>query len=319
MQVREYCRGDEKKILNLFQLSFDKPLAREYWAWRYRDNPFGEGIIRLLFDGQELIGHYAVIPMQVEFDNRTVKAAFSMTTMTHPEYRGKGIFVSLAEETYRACGDSGIELVFGFPNVNSYYGFTEKLGWHGFGNMAGWEIHIGEVKYVAEKGIIVGKEAYFADEFDKFWQTAKPEGKVAVPRGEKYLNWRYIENPEETYEVFSFRSKNNELLGYTVLKEYWGGEEPVGHIVDMLFCSDASILSIGVKHAMCYFNDRGTRKLSCWTTDSREVSALEAIGFAKVEWPVYFGVKKMNNSEEYDPDIMEFGKWRLTMGDSDVF
>jgi len=75
------------------------------------------------------IAFYAVIPCFLKFEDEIVLAAQSADTMTHPEYRNKGLFVELAMITYQLCENSGIRLVFGFPNQNSMPGFINKLGW----------------------------------------------------------------------------------------------------------------------------------------------------------------------------------------------
>jgi hypothetical protein len=75
------------------------------------------------------IAFYAVIPCFIRIDNKIILSAQSADTMTHPQYRNKGLFVELALLTYQLCDNSGIELIFGFPNQNSLPGFLNKLGW----------------------------------------------------------------------------------------------------------------------------------------------------------------------------------------------
>jgi len=140
MLVREYIPGDEQKILKLFNVVFGRKLDLRFWNWRFIENPYGKGIIRLMFDKGKLVGQYAVIPTPLWVKDKVHKAAFSMTTMTHPDYWGRGIFTELASEAYSYCKQSGIKVVFGFPNENSYHGFTKKLGWHGFGRVKEWAI-----------------------------------------------------------------------------------------------------------------------------------------------------------------------------------
>lgn len=75
------------------------------------------------------IGYYGVIPCFVRFQGRTILAAQSADTMTHPAFRYKGLFVELSNLTFQLCRDNGINLVFGFPNQNSLPGAINKLGW----------------------------------------------------------------------------------------------------------------------------------------------------------------------------------------------
>jgi GNAT superfamily N-acetyltransferase len=75
------------------------------------------------------ISYYGVIPCFMKIGDRIALAAQSADTMTHPQYRFKGLFVELANLTFQLCRDNGIELLFGFPNQNSLPGFINKLGW----------------------------------------------------------------------------------------------------------------------------------------------------------------------------------------------
>jgi hypothetical protein len=75
------------------------------------------------------IGYYGVIPCFMKLANRTILAAQSADTMTHPQHRFKGLFVELSNLTFQLCRDNGIKLLFGFPNQNSLPGALNKLGW----------------------------------------------------------------------------------------------------------------------------------------------------------------------------------------------
>jgi len=75
------------------------------------------------------IAYYGVIPCFITFQTATVLAAQSADTMTHPKHRYKGMFVDLSKKTFDLCKQNGIQLIFGFPNQNSYHGAVHKLGW----------------------------------------------------------------------------------------------------------------------------------------------------------------------------------------------
>src|SRR3989339_490837 len=132
---RDYQPGDETKILELFTIVFKRDLPLSFWLWRYRDNIWGQPIIRLLFDGDKLIGHYAVCASRLIIAGQEVPAVFSMTTMTHPDYGRQGIFPFLAEQVYAEAARQGYKLVYGFPNNNSVHSFTRKLNWFDCGTM----------------------------------------------------------------------------------------------------------------------------------------------------------------------------------------
>jgi hypothetical protein len=88
------------------------------------------------------IAYYGVMPCFIQYKDRLILSAQSGDTMTHPHYRMKGMFVELANLTFELCRTSGIKLVFGFPNQNSYRGLL-KLGWEGAETMERFTIPIG--------------------------------------------------------------------------------------------------------------------------------------------------------------------------------
>lgn len=73
--------------------------------------------------------YYGVFPCKAVIGGKAHLCAQSGDTMTHPDHRGKGLFIKLAKLTYELAKTSGIQFVFGFPNKNSYHGFVNKLGW----------------------------------------------------------------------------------------------------------------------------------------------------------------------------------------------
>ena len=128
MEIKAYKLGDELKIIELFEQSFGKKMSLEYWKWRFSDNPFTSNIfIDLMWDNDLLVGHYAVSPVEMILEDKKILTALSMTTMTHPQYGGKGIFSKLAENLYKRLTEEGYTMVWGFPNNNSHYGFNKNL------------------------------------------------------------------------------------------------------------------------------------------------------------------------------------------------
>lgn len=134
MKIRDYTNGDEIEIVKLFELVFGKPMSLEYWTWRFRDNPCSKYAIKLMWNEQELIGHYAVSPVMLDVEGVAQLTGLSMTTMTHPGYTGLGIFQQLSEALYKDMKDMlGMTAVWGFPNNNSHRGFIKNLEWKDIG------------------------------------------------------------------------------------------------------------------------------------------------------------------------------------------
>ena len=319
LTCRDYQPGDERRIVGLFKQVFGRALNLAVWKWRFAENPFGEAIIKLAFDDEKLVGHYAVIPMSVQVENKLVKAVFSMTTMTHPDYSGRGIFTYLAGEVYRLCQERGHPFVYGFPNKNSYYGFTHKLGWSALGSMTALEKKLGSKTKKDSTAKTVKQIGRFDNTVNSLWDKVKQEHTVIIPRTTAFLNWRFVENPDVGYVKYTI-SDNSQVLGYVVLKVYPTGDIMNGHIVDILSVPEEQVLKSLLGYSFDFLLERGICNISCWVpAGSFYDSILKEEGFIRIESESYFGVKIFDERDIQYRGVKHFPAWYLTMGDSDVF
>ncbi|HEY0611386.1 MAG TPA: GNAT family N-acetyltransferase, partial [Chitinophaga sp.] len=77
----------------------------------------------------------------IEYAGRSILAAQSADTMTHPGHRYKGMFAELSRLTFALCREAGLRLVFGFPNQHSYPGAI-RMGWKETGTMSLFVVRI---------------------------------------------------------------------------------------------------------------------------------------------------------------------------------
>ena len=139
------------------------------------------GFIAYASDGTPA-AYYGVIPCFISYGDKTLLAAQSADTMTHPLHRKKGLFILLARQTYDLCRQVGVRLLFGFPNQNSYHTFVNSLGWTATDRM---DLFILPVRYALPFSVIRNSHA----------QTGIPnsvqnEGFGGVHRDEAYLRYK---------------------------------------------------------------------------------------------------------------------------------
>jgi hypothetical protein len=147
------------------------------------------------------VAYYGVIPCFLTYAGRRLLVAQSADTMTHPQYRYKGMFVELSNMTFDLCRELGINLVFGFPNQNSYHGAVNKLGWQINGNMSFFSIPVKALPLhaAASKFSIAGfiYRAYSKLVLTAFKTPQKgiassviAEGFAGIERTEQYLSYK---------------------------------------------------------------------------------------------------------------------------------
>jgi hypothetical protein len=158
------------------------------------------------------IAFYGVIPTLVWYNGKTILAAQSADTMTHPGYRNMGLFTELANLTYVLCKQEGVCLVFGFPNQNSLPGFVNKLDWQITESLDSFQIRVGRVlplQMIARKYPTLGPlynwyinkilKNYLKDK-NGVQNSVLADGYSGVFRDEKYLKYKCY-SPTRVIEI----------------------------------------------------------------------------------------------------------------------
>jgi acyl dehydratase len=174
------------QILELFEHSFNSKMDENLWNWAYIDNPNGNPIVSLYFDGVKLVGHYAVIPIKFIYNQKNVDAVLSMTTMVDTAYRKYGIFIEQADEVYEKATELGYKFVCGFPNKKSAPGFKKRLGW------------------TLEEDLYVASFSY--DELQQIEKKIYLDSIIFNTQDKKNIEWR-LSKPNQNY----FKKSNNIL------------------------------------------------------------------------------------------------------------
>jgi len=262
--IRPYEKGDEHKILELRKAVFGDldPVRNRLstWYWQFRDNPSGEAFCMLAEDGGHVVGQYAAIPTRFCVEGKETVLAFSCDTMTHPGYRGQGIFPSLAQALYAFIASAhGVRVVWGFPNERSLPGFTQRLGWR---VLTSFPLRVRPLRPLAmvrpylplnrnrlhprffhepgrafEKacpvpGLVIEPIDHFNRAFDALWKENKNQARVIQVRDSRYLNWRYLGQPEFRYQPFAVKWQER-LAGYMVIRLLRVMAHDLGAVVDL--------------------------------------------------------------------------------------
>lgn len=129
-----------QQIADLLQRCFPeaKKFSRSFLNWQYCENPVGYVQGFNAYFNNELVGHYACIPIEYTFDGTIEKGLLSLNTATHPDHRGKGLFTQLARRTYEKAKEKGYRFVVGVANANSTPGFIKKLDFQLVGPLDVW-------------------------------------------------------------------------------------------------------------------------------------------------------------------------------------
>jgi GNAT superfamily N-acetyltransferase len=131
--VRAYKESDEDEIFELTRAVWEEQVPeRERWMngwhWMHIDNPAGISRIWLAEHDSKLVGQYPVIMENMKVKDEIIKAAQLVDTMTHPQYRRRGIAFTLGKKALGEIENGGVQLVYCFP-TQEVYPLHIKSGW----------------------------------------------------------------------------------------------------------------------------------------------------------------------------------------------
>ena len=216
-------------------------------CWMYEQNPSGRALEYVTLNKGLVSGHIAALPLRYQLGSRTALGSVAVNAITHPDYRGKGVFIILTDLLNKRSASVGIEFSFGFANLNSEKACLRHLSYRELGRFPLWilpfrlppimaarESKRGIIWRAAarlaqpgarawsailrphlHKGTTVERLTKIGPEFDALWESAKGAYGNIVVRDRAFLDWRFVRPPTRRYEILAAR-KDGRLLGYLV-------------------------------------------------------------------------------------------------------
>lgn len=325
LKIDIFHENNREDVFELFHRVHGKKMTNQFWDWRFNDNK--DGSIRyLMWNDDKLIGNYVLHPISIKIGNTIEKVLFSMDTFTHPEYRGKGVFVKLANFSYKKAAELGYRLIIGFPNKNSNKIFFEKLGWKNLGQIIEYNKKImGKSQTPDKVRCRITKLSKLDYRINKIWKTYEHERRFLVARTKDYLNWRFFQHPKQKFlnqpetEYFFFLIEDNNDQAYFILKNHANEK---GHIVEYFGMLNQRMIQAIISYAISFCVENKLKSLSFWPNsmfnNKKEMAKIAAeYGFGLNITETYFGIKTLD--DRIDNSIYDKNQWFINMGDSDVY
>ncbi|AKV01160.1 hypothetical protein AKJ09_07823 [Labilithrix luteola] len=251
----------DPRDLDLFRACFarNNPRARtaESLTWQYYDNTTDRLFVDLAVadQGERIAAIYASLPGFVRVNGEKRLALQSLDTLTDSDFRGKGLFVTLAKKTFARATDDGAALIYGFPNGNSAHGFFKKLGWTSLDPVP-FLVRPLRASYVADRLKLGSTAKHFVPDFPfvlgghrrragvvelvsaderitRLWTRFSSNIGVALDRSATYFDWRLFRKPEENYRVLALE-EGGELVALCAFatKNKHGGR--IGYVMELM-------------------------------------------------------------------------------------
>ena len=135
-QVATFDDRTLEQTLSLLRVCFPRAahFTADFLDWLYRANPVGAPVGYNALIGDQIVGHLVGIPERIRLHGKPVTALLFCNVATHPDCRGKGLFLELAKKTAIHARDLGHAAIIGVANQNTIRGYEQRLGWQ---NVAG--------------------------------------------------------------------------------------------------------------------------------------------------------------------------------------
>jgi GNAT superfamily N-acetyltransferase len=326
MEIRALTRNDFELVRELYFATKRRFRPEEYDRWRLYDSPWGDSPAAIAVDGDVCAGLYIIWPALLELGGTPTLGAQSMDTMTHPDYRGKGLFIKLADACFEIAAAQGIELVYGFPNDQSYPGFIRRLNFDHVGDIPAWSYSARGKGLFGRRpsspkssGYTLATTSPDAEAFGDLVRTALPEGApCTVAKSAEWLTWRYGPASGEEYTWLTAYT-DSELRAAILLGERdarWGTDFR-GDVRVHEAAGDTDALRALLAQAATDVVERDGKRLSMLARDPSIESALDATGFTPFGTQQLI-VRKLTASK-LDGNVHHFPYWRVVGGDMDSF
>lgn len=304
------------RLQELFAAAFGRSVPAGLLEWRYLHNPVGDilDLVARLPD-DSLAASYSVAPVAMTFRGQALKSGISMTTMTAPDYAGRGLFTKLAAMLYEQMLARDYDLVWGFPNANSHPGFVSKLQWRDVYEIPTMSLDLEKVNVARLPADAREVRLDSGLELDYSGITRSGSDQLMVLRSRDYLRWRYANHPENDYSVYCVAG-GEQVSSYCITKVY---QASVIDIVDLIVASREEMLLLLGK-VIDVARKSAIKRIDCWAPRHHFChSVYEKVGF-RLQAPItYLGVRMLSAKHAAWGDVCNYSNWYLQMGDSDVF
>jgi predicted N-acetyltransferase YhbS len=232
--VRLATSNDKDEILELLNKGFENQQktaskGRDYnfWEWKYLNSNFGEAIIHVIENDNEILAFGTLWPFKFKFSGKTLNAFQPCDTIVKEKARGKGLFRKLNEARIEYAKRNNVDFLFNFPNGNSLQGYL-KMGWE-LVDKLNWQVKIlkplqllKNFKSNTQSVRISVLEKYIFDlvKIQKSLENNfQSKSLCSLNDSISYYRYRYENHPSRSYGLIEYSSKGETSVAIFTLTQ----------------------------------------------------------------------------------------------------
>ena len=318
LTVRLYRPGDEKGIVDLYNVVFDADRTIEQWRWEFCDLPSGYAAVAVADLDGTLVGQYSALVQRLTFFGGEIARFHTVDVMVHPEFRRHGIRklgyhkICFFPKYFLPLSASAFVPFLSNPSLLPV---SRTLGFLPY-----WIHARTRKKPKPLSDVDIVSVQAFGEEADRFWEHACTTAPIMGVRDRAFLNWRFLRRPGTPYSVFAAR-RNHELLGVVALSIHALRNLKVGIIDDLLAIEDSnneSIVCALLDHAVSFFRTHGVERVNVRMLCPKYQRMLLRYGFIRYPSDKVIVARSFKPYVQV-PELCNPRNWFLTIGDTDWY
>lgn len=348
-RCRYYRPSDRQGLQTLFRAVYGDEAERKTSAWRYLDNPPEEALIIVAEADGRIVGAQPSHVIRIECHGSDVRGLLLLDVMTHPDFRGRGVFAAVVETLREDAHAHGLRILLTTPNEAAARGFRHLDQWRCLGELSPLLLPIepgavlsrrrsiqSALRPLSRLPFLTGRHllahqvpahiehdaTQFASPNDMLWRRFRGTSPCTLVRDDRFIRWRYSQKPRR-YRLYSLADgAGSTALAVTAPGRLLGRDLLL--LVDLMIPHDSSAMlenllaavyrdaeSLGVAAIMTYLSP-----------GSPLMGPLRASGFwiiPSILRPRPYTVWGAGDAgNDQGRALLDFGAWHMMMADSDL-
>ena len=312
----------------------------QIYSWKFQANPIGEPEIFIARDGSQIVAMAAATPKKLKIKNGVLTVYELSDGYTHPEYLGMGLYCRLVSLLKERLGEKGIDFTYGVSN-DIVYPILKKLGCFEILQLVNFYRPIRTDKLVESmfnskllgsiccniydpllrlfdskilkfysRNICVERVDRFSPAINQFTQEANNQFDVLLERNQDYLNWRYVNTPQQ-YKLYLVKY-NDKISGYFILRIIEHDKILKGTIVDLISYKDTKLVLAILRSIFLIFSSSKIDVATALTNRGSYYYNFYKYFFLPLRKNIFF-ISFFTDKSKYLADL----SWYFTIGDCD--
>ncbi|MBN2863678.1 MAG: GNAT family N-acetyltransferase [Bacteroidales bacterium] len=214
-KIKEYSSFLSSPFVSSSRYFREERTTPDYLRWQYVSNPAGNVLGYSAYSKGKIVGHFSTLPVRYLVKGVKCEGLLALNLVTHPDHRGKGIFLAMCERTFRDAYEMGYQFIAGVANQNSTHGLVNRLG---FELISGLEVRAGYGNIQIDKRAEYGLRPLWEPDTLK-WRLSNPSATyfvndskfIITGTGRFGINAQIYQMEEGDADIIRKNNSNNRL------------------------------------------------------------------------------------------------------------